>query len=67
MVDVGTVRIALAVRESLLGWSATQEIAGPSIAAEPRASKTPRTTPPAELRWVRRRWKPTVTPSPVST
>ncbi len=49
-----------------LRWSATQEITGPSIAAEPRAAKTPRSAGLVlKLRWVKRRWKPTVIPRPV--
>ena len=49
-----------------LRWSATQEITGPSIAAEPRAPITARTAGPVlKLRWVKRRWKPTVMPRPV--
>ena len=49
-----------------LRWSATQEIIGPSIAAEPRAPITARTAGPVlKLRWVKSRWKPTVIPSPV--
>jgi hypothetical protein len=51
-----------------LRWSATHEIAGPSIAAEPRTVKMPRTTGVVlKARCVSIRWKPTVTPRPVST
>ena len=47
-------------------WSATQEITGPSIAAEPRIASRPCSQVFAlKLRWVRWRWKPTVIPSPV--
>ena len=39
---------------------------GPSIAAEPHTAKTPRSQRlVANERWVKRRWKPTVTPNPV--
>ena len=49
-----------------LRWSATQEITGPSIAAEPRIASRPCSHVFAlKLRWVRWRWKPTVIPSPV--
>src|ERR1700704_2769141 len=49
-----------------LRWSATQEITGPSIAAEPRIASRPCSQVFAlKLRWVRWRWKPTVIPSPV--
>src|ERR1044072_51390 len=51
-----------------LRWSATQEITGPSIAAEPRIASSPCSQGFAlKLRWVRWRWKPTVIPNPVST
>ncbi len=50
-----------------LRWSATHEMTGPSIAAEPRIASVAR-TPFLVLnaRWVSRRWNPTVTPSPVA-
>ena len=48
-------------------WSATQEITGPSIAAEPSIASAARTGRlVAKARCVRRRWKPTVTPKPVA-
>src|SRR4051794_34756853 len=41
---------------------------GPSMAAEPRTASVARTERlAAKARWVRWRWKPTVTPRPVST
>ena len=50
-----------------LRWSATHEITGPSIAAEPRMANTARVRGPVvNARCVSRRWKPTVTPSPVA-
>ena len=49
-----------------LRWSATQEMTGPSIAAEPRIASRPCSQVwVLKLRWVKWRWKPTVIPSPV--
>src|SRR3954462_9943179 len=51
-----------------LRWSATHEITGPSIAAEPRIASVARTALPGlNARCVKRRWKPTVMPRPVAT
>src|SRR4051795_2648940 len=51
-----------------LRWSATHEITGPSIAAEPRIASVARTALPVlNARCVNSRWKPTVTPRPVAT
>src|SRR3954452_22519599 len=51
-----------------LRWSATHEITGPSIAAEPRIASVARTALPVlNARCVKRRWKPTVMPRPVAT
>src|SRR3954449_348189 len=51
-----------------LRWSATHEITGPSIAAEPRIASVARTALPVlNARCVNRRWKPTVMPRPVAT
>ena len=50
-----------------LRWSATHEITGPSIAAEPSAAKIARTGALVlKLRCVNRRWNPTVIPRPVT-
>ena len=47
-------------------WSATHEITGPSTAIVPRTPSSPRIHGEVlKLRWVSRRWKPTVTPSPI--
>ena len=69
MVDVGAVGApSSSVKAWCLRWSATQEMTGPSIAAEPRMASRPCSQGLAlKLRWVRWRWKPTVTPSPVKT
>ncbi len=49
-----------------LRWSATHEMTGPSIAAEPSTAKTKRKNGDVlNERWVKRRCMPTVTPSPV--
>ena len=56
------------VKAWCLRWSATQAITGPSIASDPSAASVARTHFFAlNARWVRWRWKPSVTPSPVST
>jgi hypothetical protein len=70
VVDVRAVRVARAVREGvvLAMVGDPREMTGPSIAIEPRTASTPRTAGLAlKLRCVKSRWKPTVTPKPVST
>src|SRR5215217_7562112 len=50
-----------------LRWSATQEMTGPSMAAEPSTANVVRThVLVLKLRWVSSRCRPTVTPRPVS-
>ena len=49
-----------------LRWSATHAMTGPSMAADPKMANIPLTQfLVLNARWVSRRWKPTVIPSPV--